>query len=147
MLKLSDRELAKEFGISPQKLGRCFKEAKIKTGRGIQHSIQQAYESLSKILDVKKATELARLNNLDEDFRRKKFENLEMEKTLVRLEEAIELTTKPWRTISRILKDWPAKLSTRCNPMDPDLPREEISEAVRELMVLMEENFEKLKPK
>lgn len=144
-LNLSDRELAKEFGVSPQVLGRRFKESEIKTGRGVKHTIKEAHEALAKVSNVRQATEQARLKNLLEDGQIKELERRQKERELVPLSEAIDITTKPWSPIARMLKDMPARLSGSCNPTDPVLAKEVLDEYVQDLCTSIGEAMEKLK--
>ena len=127
MLQLSDRELAKEFGVSQQVLGRRFRDAGIETGRGVKHTIQQAHEALAKVVDIKQATEKAKLKNLEEDGMLKEIERRQKEGEVVLMTEVNDLMVKTWEPVAKAIKDMDAKLAPRVNPTDQVLARDELA--------------------
>lgn len=128
MVQLSDRELAKEFGVSPQVLARRFKASGIKTGKGINHTILQTHEALSKVSGVGAALDAAKLKNLEEDAIRKTFENKQLERELVSLDEAFDLVVGRFKTLAKMIKDIPSRLAVQCNPSDHELSFEVLDE-------------------
>lgn len=133
MTQLSDRQLAKEFGISPQMLARRFKDAGIKTGRGVKHTILQAHEAIATKGNLRTETDKAKLRNLEEDAQQKEMKRKLMERELVTMSEAIDLLIKPFSTLSKMIKDMPSRLAVQCNPSDHDLSREVLDDYAREL--------------
>jgi transposase-like protein len=133
MLQLSVRELAREFGVSPQTMGRRLKDSNIKVARGKKFTVKTGHDCLVRNIDVNEATSRARLDNLEADAELKRLELRQLEKDLVALDEAVELVMKPWIPVAQMIKDMPARLATACNPSDPILARETLEEYCRDL--------------
>lgn len=147
MLQLPISKLADEFEVSRQFLTRRFEAAGIKTGRGSQFTIKQAHDALSGELDIKKATEKAKLKNLEEDGMLKEIERRQKEGEVVLMTEVNDLMVKTWEPVAKAIKDMDAKLAPRVNPTDQVLARDELAKYKRKLCKDITDRCSRLKKK
>jgi len=131
-VKWSVSEAATHAGISREKMRLRLKAAGHATERGARFSPAEVIAAMIGSYDAERTRETReRADKLQ-------LENAEKRKELVTMADAIEVAVAPWEPVARMVKDMPARLSTRCNPGDPVLAREVLDAYAREIVAAIE---------
>lgn len=127
-MKWTIAQFAREMGIDDETLKRRIVAA--------GHEVKQGQEFQTKTLvDAYLGSlqrEKIRLTSADADLKER--ERLELDGVLIRADAAKKLIAETLGPIRSTLVAWPAVLSARCNPGDPELARGVLSDAVKNLL-------------
>ena len=125
-------EAAVHAQLSREKMRLRLKDKGHATERGARFTPAEVIEALIGSYDAERTRETReRADKLS-------LENAKERRELVKLVEAIEVAVKPWEPVARMVKDMPARLSTRCNPSDPILARQVLDDYAREIVAAVE---------
>lgn len=134
-------QLAKEFRVSTNTMGRALASAGYKTGKGRKFTVHQGHTALTKKGDSKGSIQ-------DERLRKIRLENelLEQErdrnaKVLVPIEQVQELVGRYTGPIRNAWLAMPTAMAARCNPTDPDVAKKALSEWRDNSLRLTQQDF------
>jgi hypothetical protein len=127
------RSLAAAFGTTHQTLASRLRDAGHDTGRGKDFTVQEAFEAMARVADMRQATDRARLRVLEAEASLKELERQRLEHELVPLEEALTKAREIVAPVAKAITGMPARLASRVNPADPVHARAELDAWAREV--------------